>query len=166
MFGTATDIAVRLGMVELGDKAKVAHLSEEFAKKAMAAITELAEDAIDAMKVSAEDVDVILVGGGSIVLPEKLAGAKTVAKPGHGGVANAIGSAISKVSGTYEQLVDYNEIPREKALAQAKAEAIELAVGVGALRETVEIIDVEDIPLQYYPGNTCRVKVKAAGDLA
>ena len=163
---TATDIAVRLGMVELGDKAKVAHLSEEFAKKAMAAITELAEDAIDAMKVSAEDVDVILVGGGSIVLPEKLAGAKTVAKPGHGGVANAIGSAISKVSGTYEQLVDYNEIPREKALAQAKAEAIELAVGVGALRETVEIIDVEDIPLQYYPGNTCRVKVRAAGDRA
>lgn len=163
---TATDIAVRLGMVELGDKAKVAHLSEEFAQKAMAAITELVEDAIDAMKVSAEDVDVILVGGGSIVLPEKLVGARTVAKPGHGGVANAIGSAISKVSGTYEQLVDYNEILREKALAQAKAEAVELAVGAGALRETVEIIDVEDVPLQYYPGNTCRVKIKAAGDLA
>ena len=36
----------------------------------------------------------------------------------------------------------------------------------GAVRDTVEIIDVEDVPLQYYPGNTCRVKVKAAGDLA
>ena len=34
------------------------------------------------------------------------------------------------------------------------------------LPDTVEIIDVEDVPLQYYPGNTCRVKVKAAGDLA
>ncbi len=162
---TATDVAVRLGMTELGDPSKVAHLDEDFARKAMAAITELVEDAIDAMKVSSDDVDVILVGGGSIVLPAAMAGARTVAKPGHGGVANAIGSAISKVSGTYEQLVDYNETPREQALEQAKAEAVELAVAAGAIRETVEIIDMEDVPLAYYPGNTCRVKIKAAGDL-
>jgi len=163
---TATDIAVRLGMTDLGDKALVAEIDEEFAKKAMDAIRALCEDAIDAMKVSSDDVDVILVGGGSIVLPEDLAGAKSVTKHEHGGVANAIGSAISKVSGTYEQLIDYNEIPRDEALAKARADAIELAVAAGAIRETVEIIDAEDVPLQYYPGNTARVKIKAAGDLA
>lgn len=163
---TATDIAVRLGMTELGDKSLVAGIDEEFAKKAMDAIRALCEDSIDAMKVSSDDVDVILVGGGSIVLPEDLAGAKTVTKDEFGGVANAIGSAISKVSGTYEQLIDYNEIPRDEALAKARAEAIELAVAAGAIRETVEIIDAEDVPLQYYPGNTARVKIKAAGDLA
>ena len=81
-------------------------------------------------------------------------------------VANAIGSAISTVSGTYEQLINYDEIPREKALEQAKESAIELAVSSGAKRETVEIIDAEDVPLAYYPGNTSRVKVKAAGDLS
>ena len=163
---TATDIAVRLGMTDLGDKALVARIDEEFAKKAMAAIRALCEDSIDAMKVSSDDVDVILVGGGSIVLPEDLAGAKSVTKHEHGGVANAIGSAISKVSGTYEQLIDYNEIPRDEALARARADAIKLAVAAGAIRETVEIIDAEDVPLQYYPGNTARVKIKAAGDLA
>ncbi|MBQ9931334.1 MAG: hydantoinase/oxoprolinase family protein, partial [Firmicutes bacterium] len=163
---TATDIAVRLGMTDLGDKSLVAHLDQTFAEKAMDAIRALCEDAIDAMKVSSEDVDVILVGGGSIVLPEDLAGAKSVTKHPHGGVANAIGSAISKVSGTYEHLIDYNEVPREEALAKARAEAIELAVDAGAIRETVEIIDAEDVPLQYYPGNTARVKIKAAGDLA
>ena len=46
------------------------------------------------------------------------------------------------------------------------AEAVELAVQAGARRETVEIVDVEDVPLQYHVGNTCRVKVKAAGELA
>ena len=163
---TATDIAVRLGMAELGDRERVMGLDEGFARKAMAAITTLAEDALDAMKVSADDVDVILVGGGSIILPEKLAGARSAVKPAEGGVANAIGSAISKVSGTCERLIDYNQLPREQALEQVKAEASELAVQAGAVRETVEIIDVEDVPLQYYPGNTCRVKVKAAGDLA
>ena len=58
--------------------------------------------------------------------------------------------------------LNYDETPRE----QAKEEAVELAVAAGAIRETVEFIDVEDVPLQYYLGNTCRVKIKAAGDLA
>ena len=89
----------------------------------------------------------------------------TVLKPEHFGCANAIGSAISKVSGTYEQLIDYHEIPRDQALEQAKAEAIDMAVQAGAIRETVEIIEVEDVPLAYYPGNTNRVKIKAAGNL-
>lgn len=163
---TATDVAVRLGMFELGDPSKVAHIPEELAKKALEAIGTLVEDAIDSMKVSSADSDVILVGGGSIVLPEKLAGAAAVVKPDHFGCANAIGSAISKVSGTFEKLINYDEIPRDKALEQAKAEAVDLAVAAGAIRETVEIIEVEDVPLAYYAGNTNRVKIKAAGDLA
>ncbi|MFR5887759.1 MAG: hydantoinase/oxoprolinase N-terminal domain-containing protein [Oscillospiraceae bacterium] len=163
---TATDVAVRLGMFELGDPSKVAHIPEELAKKALEAIGTLVEDAIDSMKVSSADSDVILVGGGSIVLPEKLAGAADVVKPDHFGCANAIGSAISKVSGTFEKLINYDEIPRDKALEQAKAEAVDLAVAAGAIRETVEIIEVEDVPLAYYAGNTNRVKIKAAGDLA
>ena len=112
------------------------------------------------------DVVSIGLGGGSIVLPEKLAGAAAVVKPDHFGCANAIGSAISKVSGTFEKLINYDEIPRDKALEQAKAEAVDLAVAAGAIRETVEIIEVEDVPLAYYAGNTNRVKIKAAGDLA
>lgn len=162
---TATDIAVRLGMTKLGDPGRVAGLDEEFARKAMAEISALVEDAIDSVKVSGDEVDVILVGGGAVILPEKLEGARSVARPESGGVANAIGSAISKVSGTYEKLVDYQVVPREQALEEAKAEAVEMAVTAGAIRETVEIIDMEDVPLQYYPGNTNRVKIKAAGDL-
>lgn len=163
---TTTDIAVRLGMANIGDAALVAHIPEETAKKALIVIKELVENSIDAMKISSDDVDVILVGGGSIVLPEALKGAKTVHKPNHFGTANAIGSAISKVSGSYEKLINYDEIPRDAALEQAKKDAIELAVASGAKRDSVEIIDVEDVPLAYYPGNTSRVKVKAAGDLS
>lgn len=163
---TATDIAVRLGMAEIGDKKLAAQIDEGFARRALQAITEKMEDRIDAIKISSDDIDVILVGGGSIILPEKLKGARKVYRPEHFGTANAIGSAISKVSGTYEKLVSYDKTPREEALAAAKEEAKQMAVDAGAIRETVEIIDVEDIPLAYYPGNTSRVKIKAAGDLA
>ena len=65
---TATDIAVRLGMADLGNPALVSQIDEEFAQRAMDAIRTLCEDSIDAMKVSADDVDVILVGGGSIAV--------------------------------------------------------------------------------------------------
>lgn len=163
---TATDVAVRLGMVELGDASLANSIPLEVAKKAMSEIRNLIEDSVDAMKVSNADVELVLVGGGSIILPDKIAGASKVIKPKHFGCANAIGSAISKVSGTFEKLMNYEELPREESLEKAKSEAIELAVEAGAVRDTVEIIEVEDVPLSYYPGNTNRVKVKASGNLA
>src|SRR5699024_10489568 len=64
----ATDIAVRLGMADIGAPAKVAHTSESLAQKAMAAIRELVEASIDVMEVSSEHVDILLVGGGAILL--------------------------------------------------------------------------------------------------
>lgn len=163
---TATDIAVKLGMAELGDISRVEAIDDDFANVAMSTIKEMVEESIDSLKISNDDVDVILVGGGSIVLPKELSGTSHVFNPAHFGCANAIGSAISKVSGNYEQLVDYNQIPRDQALEQAKTDAIKLAVEAGAIEETVEIIEVEDVPLAYCVGNTSRVRVKAAGDLA
>ena len=153
-------------MAEVGDASLVAGVDEGLARRALETIRTMVEDSIDAMKISNADVDVVLVGGGAIILPGELKGASRVCAPEHSGCANAIGSAISKVSGSYEQLVDYNAVPREKALEEARAEAARLAVEAGALPETVEIIEVEDVPLAYHPGNTCRVRVKAAGDLA
>ena len=163
---TATDIAVRLGMADIGDKSLVAHMDEGFAHKALGVMTAMIEENIDKMKISSDDVDVVMVGGGSIIAANRIAGARQVIRPENFGIANAIGSAISKVSGTYEKLVSLDEIPRDKAIEIAKQEAIELAVTSGAVRDTVRIIDLEDVPLAYYAGNTSRIKAKAAGDLA
>ena len=153
-------------MAKVGNPALVESIPQETAERAMAEMRQLVEDAIDVMKVSSDPIDTVLVGGGAIVLPRDLAGTAQVVTPEHAGCANAIGSAISKVSGVYEALVDYDKVPRDEALAQARTAAIEAAVEAGAIRDTVEIIDAEDVPLQYYPGHTNRVKVKAAGDLA
>lgn len=103
-----------------------------------------------------------MVGGGSIILPGSLAGAKTVTKPSFFGTTNAVGSAISKVSGAYEALINCDEFPCNRALEKTKREAIDMAVNAGAIRETVEIIGAGDAALAYYPGNDCRAK--AAGE--
>ena len=144
---TATDIAVRLGMASVGDPSIVADISQDVAERAMAVMRAMVEDAIDVMKVSSDPIDVVLVGGGAIVLPHELAGTAEVDAP-------------------EQALVDYDVTPRDEALAAARAAAVEAAVEAGAVRDTVEIIDAEDVPLAYYPGHTNRVKVKAAGDLA
>ena len=162
---TATDIADRLGKANVGDPSLTASISQEVADKAYAAMREMVEDAIDSMKISSDPIDAILVGGGAVLLPHDLAGTKSVACPEFAGCANAIGSAISKVSGMFEKLVDYEETGREEALERARREAIAAAVRAGADEATVEIIDSEDVPLAYYPGKTSRIRIKAAGDL-
>ncbi len=97
----------------------VENISKETALKALDVIKSHVEDAIDSMKLSSNDVTVILAGGGSVIIPSDLKGASEVIVPQYSGCANAIGSAISKVSGYYEKLVSYDEIPREQAIKLA-----------------------------------------------
>ncbi|MBP2076900.1 hydantoinase/oxoprolinase N-terminal domain-containing protein [Oceanobacillus polygoni] len=162
---TTTDVAVALGKIELGDSSKVAHLDKELLNSVYLKIVELVEEAIDKMKTSADPIPVILVGGGSILLPTELKGASKVIRPEHSGVANAIGSAISQVSGQIEKIYLLDEIGREKALESAKSEAKAEAINAGADPNSLVIVDIEDVPLAYLPGNATRVRVKAAGEL-
>jgi hypothetical protein len=57
-----------------------------------AAIKLKLETVIDRMKTTADDIPVLLVGGGAALSPDKLAGASRVIKPEYSGVANAIGA--------------------------------------------------------------------------
>ncbi|RXY99158.1 hydantoinase/oxoprolinase N-terminal domain-containing protein [Fictibacillus sp. S7] len=163
---TTTDVVVALGKVNLGDPSKVAHLDKELLNKVYLKMVDLVEEAIDRMKTSAAPVPVILVGGGSILLPEELKGASQVIRPQHSGVANAIGAAIAQVSGQIEKVYALDGVGREKALEMAKEQAKSEATNAGADPETLVIVDVEDVPLAYMPGNATRIRVKAAGDLA
>ncbi|WP_027414744.1 hydantoinase/oxoprolinase N-terminal domain-containing protein [Aneurinibacillus terranovensis] len=163
---TATDVAVALGKADIGEQEKVAHLDKALLERVYTKIVEMVEEAIDKMKTSAEPVPVILVGGGSILLPDRLKGASNVIRPGDFGVANAIGAGIAQVSGQIERVFALDELGREKTLELAKQMAIEEAITAGADPDTVKIVDIEDVPLAYLPGNATRVRVKAAGTLA
>ncbi|QTB28664.1 hydantoinase/oxoprolinase N-terminal domain-containing protein [Lysinibacillus sphaericus] len=162
---TTTDIAVRLGLAEVGDRNLVAHIDEAFAKAVQEEISSLLEQAIDKMKTSSEDVSLVLVGGGSIIVPEKIQGVSTIVKSEFGGVANAIGASIAQISGQYEQIYIYSKEPREESLEDAQNKAVKLAVLAGALAETIELVEVEETPLAYHPENATRLKVKVVGKM-
>jgi len=160
---TATDAAVAVGLVEIGDPAKVAGMPRETADAVLGAAREKLEDAIDRMKTEAGDVELIAVGGGAFLVPDRLAGVSRVIRVPHGDCANAVGAAIAQVSGETDQV--YREMTREAAIAAAEAQAIERAVAAGADRMTLQTVDVEDLPLAYLPGNALRVRVRVAGEM-
>ncbi len=163
---TATDIAVAGGLADIGDRAAVAALDGAMVTRALDRIHAMVEDAIDRMKTSADPVPAILVGGGSVLIDRDLAGVSSLDIPAQSAVANAIGAAIAQVGGEVDRVFSYESEGRENALDRAKEEATARAIEAGADAGSVEIIEVEEIPLAYLPGAACRVRVKAVGDLA
>lgn len=105
---TATDIAVATGRASLGDSSNFADVDSAVIEGAQKAIKAMLQNALDAMKTSAEDVPVYLVGGGSILAPDELNGVSRVHRFPHYDVANAVGAAIAQVGGTCIAFVHTN----------------------------------------------------------
>jgi len=161
---TMTDIAVAAGMIRLGDPARVRNLAPELVEQAVGAAIHLLTEGIDRVKSSPADVPLIAVGGGSVLVPGSLPGATTIVRPEHFDcAANAIGAAIAQVSGEVDRIWHLEGRSRESILAEAREMACEKACRAGADPDTLELIDNEDIPLSYLPGNAVRLRVKVAG---
>jgi hypothetical protein len=54
---------------------------------------------------------------------------------------------------------------RDAAVDEARQEAVDRAVVAGADPATVSIVDFDEVPIPYLPGNATRIRCKAVGDL-
>jgi N-methylhydantoinase A/oxoprolinase/acetone carboxylase beta subunit len=161
---TATDVAVAAGLVELGDRRRVADLSADLVKAALTRMHATIEEGVDRMKTDAREEPLIAVGGGCFLVPERLPGVSEVVHVRHQAVANAVGAAIAQVSGEVDQI--FQNLTREAAIAEARRIAEQRAVSGGADRATLQVVEIEDLPLAYLPGNSLRVRVRVVGDIA
>jgi N-methylhydantoinase A/oxoprolinase/acetone carboxylase beta subunit len=117
------------------------------------------------MRTSPEPIPVVAVGGGSVLLPDRLPIFGEVSKPENYAVANAIGASIAQVGGEIDKVYSIDPGDRERTIAEVRAEAEERAVAAGASPSTVTIIDFDEVPIPYLPGNATRIRAKAVGDL-
>jgi N-methylhydantoinase A/oxoprolinase/acetone carboxylase beta subunit len=161
---TATDVAVAAGRAQVGDAQRVVDLGAGVVADVMARMAQMIERAVERMLLTPEPIPVIVVGGGSILVPDQV-GALQVLRPEHYAVANAVGAAIAQISGEVDRVFSLALMTRDEAVAQAKREAIERAVAAGADPDATAVVDVDDVPLAYLPGNATRIRVKAVGDL-
>jgi N-methylhydantoinase A/oxoprolinase/acetone carboxylase beta subunit len=162
---TASDIAVAAGIADFGDPGRVAHLDRTFVAFTLDRIQTLVAEGVDRMKTSAAPIPVILVGGGSVLISKPVQGASEVIKPEHYSVANAIGAAIAQVGGETDRVFSLAALSRDQALDQAKQEAIDKVLAAGAEPSSVQIVEVEEVPLAYLPSTAVRIHVKAIADL-
>jgi N-methylhydantoinase A/oxoprolinase/acetone carboxylase beta subunit len=162
---TATDLAVAAGRCELGDPDRVAGLDRELVRRGMQFIQDRLAELVDRVKTSPEPLPVVIVGGGSILLGDHLEGAAQIVRPDHFAVANAIGAAIAQVGGEVDKVVSLAGQARQDALDSVRQEAIDKATAAGALLSSVQVVDIEEVPLAYLPSNAVRIRVKAVGDL-
>ena len=163
---TATDLAAADGRAIVGNPQLVEGLDPSLVRLGMSEVTSRVETAIDQVKLTYEDVPVILAGGGSILLNDTLRGASQVLRPERAGMANAIGAAIAQVGGQVERVYSLEDVSREEAVADCSAAAMARAVAAGAEPKSIEVVDIDEVPLTYVPSSATRVRVKAVGNLA
>jgi len=131
--------------------------------RCLARMSDMIAEGVDRMKTEAGDVPLLAVGGGSFLIPDQVEGCNEVIRVEHHSVANAVGAAIAQASGEVDQI--FSNVTRDQAIAAAQAEAEGRAVAAGAKRESLTLVEVEDIPLSYLPGDARRVRVRMIGDI-
>ncbi|KAH8896141.1 putative hydantoinase/oxoprolinase [Thozetella sp. PMI_491] len=155
---TATDIVVASGTSDEITGTSSVEAPPDVIRKARRSIKRQLERNIDGMKVSDQDVVLLLVGGGSIIQMDEIEGVKACIRPPFYSVANAVGGEVDQI-----------EIPgdrkQEDIVEAMKARAIEAACFNGAVRETVKIAEVDCIPVQYATNAAFRIVVRVCGDL-
>jgi N-methylhydantoinase A/oxoprolinase/acetone carboxylase beta subunit len=166
---TLTDLAVADGRIDLGSPELVVDLERSQVKAVLAAVGERIAEAVDRMRTSSEPLPVVVVGGGSVLVPDFLSGLDDIRRPENFAVANAVGAAIAEVGGEVDRVVQVGSgqpgSNRERVLEDVKQQAVERAEAAGARPDTVRVVEVEEVPLAYVPGGAVRVRVKAVGQL-
>jgi N-methylhydantoinase A/oxoprolinase/acetone carboxylase beta subunit len=161
---TATDVAAAAGLIKFGDTTAVESLESSIQDSAISRIAEMVDEAVDRMKVDANPVPLIAVGGAAFLVPDQLPGISEVIQVEHRGVANAVGAAIAQVSGEVDQV--FTGMGRAASIEAATELAKKRTVLAGADSETLSVVEVEDLPLSYVPGDALRVRVRVVGDTA
>ncbi|KAF7552726.1 hypothetical protein G7Z17_g4114 [Cylindrodendrum hubeiense] len=140
---TATDIVVAQNLHGDSLPSGKVDVAPEIVRKATHQIAAQLERCIDTMKTSDADVMLLLVGGGSIIQ----------------------GAELRNVSGDVDRIVIPEGRSHAAIVEDLKAEAIKLAHHNGARVGSVEVMELELIPLQYATNDAVRVIAKATGEL-
>jgi hypothetical protein len=88
-----------------------------------------------------------------------------VHRPERFAVANAIGAAIAQVGGEVDRVYAIEPGRRDAVVEEARQEAVDRAIAAGAHPDTTKIVDLDEVPIPYLPGNATRIRCKAVGDL-
>jgi N-methylhydantoinase A/oxoprolinase/acetone carboxylase beta subunit len=121
-------------------------------------------DGLDRMSLGDGIGELVVVGGASFLVRDDYPAVKSVVRPENGAVANAVGAAIAPVSGRWDTIIPAGA-ERRRAIDEACVIATSRAIRAGAAPESVEIVEVTEVPIGYLLEPATRLLVRAAGPI-
>ena len=159
---TLTDAAVAAGRVEVGSHGLTLRERRMLAGALDGVDAQLAH-AVDRIQGSRPEVALVVVGGAGGLVPGDLPGVSEVIVPADGALANPIGLAIAPAGAQAHRICQNRSEQRDRAVAEAREEAMARAIHAGADPDRVAVVEVAEIPLAYMLDPAIRISVKAAG---
>ncbi|MEA2148928.1 MAG: hypothetical protein QOD69_758 [Solirubrobacteraceae bacterium] len=119
--------------------------------------------AVEEAKAAQGAMPLVVVGPGRRLAPDRLPGVSEVIRPRDGEFAHAIGAALASVSGQFARVCLNRPDVRRAVLEDVRATALARAIDAGADPDSVEVVEVDEVPLTYLVQPAVQVRVRAAG---
>ncbi|WP_214367290.1 hydantoinase/oxoprolinase N-terminal domain-containing protein [Pseudonocardia sp. H11422] len=159
---TLTDAAVLAGRTAFGSHPVPGHWGKRLAAQ-LAEADRLLAEAADRVGLGADDLPLVVVGGGGGIAPDRLPGVAEVIRPPHFDVANALGAAIAPVGGYAERICAGRPDLLRAAIEELTTDAFGRAIQAGADPDLLQVTGVEEVPLAYLRDPAVRIRVRATG---
>lgn len=128
-------------------------------------VSTLVSQVADGLRITHQAVPAVLVGAGSVILPDELPGFELTIRPPHFEAACAVGTAVAGIGGESERFYSRAAESRTTILSQVHSIAVENALLAGAADGTIQVLEIDEVPVTYLPGDFHRIRVGVVGDL-
>jgi N-methylhydantoinase A/oxoprolinase/acetone carboxylase beta subunit len=163
---TLTDVAVAAGRIDLGSRARVAHLGGELITRVDDHLRNRFSRLLENYEHARRPLPIVLVGGGAPLIEHLLRSlGHEVWRPAHADVANAYGAALAQAGGEADLTFSSSAVSRREALDRAEQDAHRRAIEAGASPGSVTTIELEDAAFSYLASDALRVRARAVGDI-
>jgi N-methylhydantoinase A/oxoprolinase/acetone carboxylase beta subunit len=141
-------------------------LSEDECQQVISRVTREIKEKITRLQLDNEELPVVLVGGGSSLLVDRLFGKyKKVYHPAGHHISNAIGACFAPLSAQTDKVFWINNQTKQEVIEQETENLFQQLLRKGANRESIELVSIEEFPFDYLKGEGLRIRLKALGEL-
>ena len=162
---TTTDVVVAAGHADIGDRQPRRRARPAADRDRAHTCHRMVDESVDRMKTSAASLPVILVGGGAILVQRDLPSASAVLRPEQAGgrECDRRGHRAGRRRNRSGVLAAGCQ-PRG-SFGGSHPRGDRARDGGGRAPGSIEVVDIEEVPLAYLPSSAVRIRVKVVGDL-
>ncbi|SMQ81496.1 N-methylhydantoinase A/oxoprolinase/acetone carboxylase, beta subunit [Bacillus sp. OV166] len=141
-------------------------LSEDDCQKVIKTVTGEIKKKISKLQLSNEALPVVLVGGGSSLLVNRLFGKyQKVFHPAGFHICNAVGACFAPLSAQVDKVFWLRDKTKQEIIDEEREQLVQQLFLKGAKRDSIELVSIEEFPFDYMKGEVLRIRLKTLGEL-